>query len=120
MKLLSTSVPVFTSDFDAAIERYEALTREAVRQRFELPERGIRIAVLGSVTIIAGSESEIGPLRNVRATFIVDSLAEYDAHLRSTGATTLQGPRPTPTGTHLIVRDVEGVVFEFVEPHSKE
>jgi hypothetical protein len=56
----------------------------------------------------------------VRATFIVDSLAEYKAHLRSTGATTLQGPSPTPAGTNLIVRDVEGVVFEFVEPHSKE
>ncbi|SRR6266849_2909623 len=55
MKVLSTSVPIFTSDFEAAIERYEALTREAVRQRFELPERGIRIALLGSVTIIAGS-----------------------------------------------------------------
>ena len=120
MKVLSTSVPIFTSDFEAAIERYEALTRETVRQRFELPERGIRIALLGSVTIIAGSERESGTLRNVRATFIVDSLAEYDAHLRSTGATTLQGPSPTPAGTHLIVRDVEGVVFEFVEPHSKE
>ncbi len=77
MKVLSTSVPIFTSDFEAAIERYEALTRETVRQRFELPERGIRIALLGSVTIIAGSERESGTLRNVRATFIVDSLAEY-------------------------------------------
>ncbi len=37
MKVLSTSVPIFTSDFEAAIERYEALTREAVRQRFQLP-----------------------------------------------------------------------------------
>jgi hypothetical protein len=36
MKVLSTSVPIFTSDFEAAIERYEALTREAVRQRFKL------------------------------------------------------------------------------------
>ena len=120
MKLLGTSVPIFTSDIEAAIERYEALTREAVRQRFELPERGIQIAILGSLTIIAGSEREIGALRNVRATFIVDSLAEYDAHLRSTGATILQGPSRTPAGTNLIVRDVEGVVFEFVEPHPKE
>jgi hypothetical protein len=85
------------TDFEAAIERYEALTREAVRQRFELPERGTRIALLGSVTIIAGSERESGTLRNVRATFIVDSLAEYDAHLRAT-ATTLQSPSPTPAG----------------------
>ena len=120
MKVLGTSVPIFISDFEAAIERYEALTREAVRQRFEVPERGIRIAILGSLTIIAASEKEPGVLRNARGTFIVDSLAEYEAHLRSTGATTLQGPSPTPAGTQLIVRDVEGVVFEFVEPHSKE
>ena len=91
MKVLSTSVPIFTRDIEAAIERYEALARETVRERFD-----------------------------VRATFVVDSLAEYDAHLRSTGATTLQGPSPTPASTNLIVRDVEGAVFEFVEPHSKE
>ena len=73
-----------------------------------------------TVTIIAGPEEKLGALRNVRATFVVDSLAEYDAHLRSTGAMTLQGPSATPAGTNMIVRDVEGVVFEFVEPHSKE
>ena len=120
MKVLSTSVPIFTRDIEAAIERYEALTRETVRERFEVTEQGIEIAILGSLTIIAGPEHYIGALRNLRATFIVDSLAEYAAHLRSTGATTLQGPNPTPAGTNLIVRDVEGVVFEFVEPHSKE
>jgi predicted enzyme related to lactoylglutathione lyase len=120
VKVLSTSVPIFTRDIEAAIERYEALTRQTVRERFEVPEQGIEIAILGSLTIIAGPEKEIGALRNLRATFIVDSLAEYDAHLRSTGATTLQGPSPTPAGTQLIVRDVEGVVFEFVEPHPRE
>jgi predicted enzyme related to lactoylglutathione lyase len=120
MKVLSTSVPVFTSDFEAAIERFEALTGEAVRQRFELPERGIRIAILGSLTVIAGPEQEIGALRDVRATFVVDSLSEYHEHLRSAGATTLQPPSPTPAGANMIVRDVEGVVFEFVEPRSNE
>jgi hypothetical protein len=120
MNVLGTSVPIFTSDYEAAIGRYEALTREAVRQQFELPERGIRIAILGSLTIIAASEREIGALGDVRATFIVDSLADYEAHLRSTGAITLQGPSRTPAGTNMIVRDVEGVVLEFVEPHWKE
>jgi predicted enzyme related to lactoylglutathione lyase len=120
MRVLSTSVPIFTRDIEAAIERYEALTHETVRQRFAVPEQGLEIAILGSLTIIAGPESNISSLRHLRATFIVDSLAEYDAHLRSTGATTLQGPHPTPAGTNLIVRDIEGVVFEFVEPHSKE
>jgi hypothetical protein len=120
MKVLGTSVPVFTSDFEAAIERYEALTRQAVSERFELPEGGIRIAVLDGLTIIAGPETSLGALGHVRATFVVDSLAEFAVHLRSTGATTLQGPSPTPAGTNLIVRDVEGVVLEFVEPHSRE
>jgi hypothetical protein len=120
VRVLSTSVPIFTSDFEGAIERFRALTGEVVRQRFEIPERGIRIAILGSLTIIGGSERESGALRSVRATFIVDSLAEYEAHLRATGATTLQGPSRTPAGTQLIVQDVERVVFEFVEPHSKE
>jgi len=40
--------------------------------------------------------------------------------VRSTGATRLRGPSPTPAGTNPIVRDVEGVVFEFVEPDAKE
>src|SRR5216683_3983782 len=114
MKVLRTSVPIFTRDMEAAIERYEALTRETVRERFEVTEQGIEIAILGSLTIIAGPEKEIGALRNLRATIIVDSLAEYDAHLRSTGATTLQRPSRTPAGTNMIVRDVEGVLFKFV------
>jgi hypothetical protein len=119
MKVLSTSVPIFTRDIEAAIERYESLTRETVRERLGVPEQRIEVAILGSLTIIAGSGREMDALKDVRATFVV-SLAEYHAHLRSTGATTLQGPSPTPAGTNLIVRDIEGVVFEFVEPHSKE
>jgi hypothetical protein len=36
MKVLSTNVPIFTGDIDAAIEQYEALTRETVRERCEI------------------------------------------------------------------------------------
>ena len=117
MKLLGMAVPVFTRDIEAAIERYGALTGETVQQRFTIAEAGITIAKLGSVVIIAGEETAIAPLKNVRATFIVDSLTSYEAHLRATGATILQPPRPTPAGRNMIARDVEGVVFEFVEPH---
>jgi hypothetical protein len=120
VKVLGVGVPIFTSDFEAAISRYGALTSQAVSQRFEVPERGIRIAILGTLTIIEGTTGDTGALRDVRATFVVDSLAEFEGHLLATGGTMLQRPSRSPAGLNMIVRDVEGVVLEFVEPHPKE
>src|SRR5258708_3292476 len=110
MKILGTSVPVLTGDIESAIARYAALTRESVRSRFVIPERGLTIAVLGDLTLIGGAERDLAPLKEVRATFTVDSLAEFETHLRASGATILQPATPTPAGKNMIVRDVEGVV----------
>ncbi len=118
MKLLGMAVPVFTKNIETAIERYGALTGEAVESRFTIAELGITIAKLGPFALIAGEESAIAPLKNVRATLMVDSLADYEAHLRATGATILRPPSPTPVGRNMVARDAEGVVFEFVEPRS--
>jgi predicted enzyme related to lactoylglutathione lyase len=115
MKILGMSVTVLTADIESAIQRYEALTQETVKARFVIPDRGLTIALVGSVTLIAGAERDLDPLRNVRATFEVDSLADFETHLRASGGTILQPPSPTPTGRNMVVRDVEGVVFEFVE-----
>ena len=48
----------------------------------------------------------------------IDSLAEFEPHLRASGATILQPPAPTPAGRNMVVRDVDGVAFELVEPRS--
>jgi predicted enzyme related to lactoylglutathione lyase len=109
-------VPVLTGDIESAIARYEALLCGAVKARFVIPARGLTVAVLEGVTVIAGLERDIAPLREVRATFTVDSLAEFEANLRASGGAIVQPPTPTPAGTNMVVRDVEGVVFEFVEP----
>lgn len=118
MKVVGVSVPVLTGDIERAIPRYEALTGERLQKRFVVPERGLTIALLGSVTLIAGSEQALAPLRGMRATFIVDSIVEFEAHLRGSGATILQAPAPTPAGRNMVARDVEGTVFEFVEPNA--
>ena len=98
----------------------EELRQNIVKEQFELPERGVRIALLAGLTVIEGSDKALGVLRDLRVTFTVDSLADYETHLRSTGATILQGPSATPAGTNMIVRDVEGVLIEFVEAHHEE
>ena len=118
MKVVGVSVPVLTRDIDRAIPRYEALTGERVKTRFVVPGRGLTVALLGSVTLISGDEVALAPMRELRATFIVDSLADFEAHLRSHGGTILQPPTPTPAGRNMVARDVEGTVFEFVEPSA--
>jgi predicted enzyme related to lactoylglutathione lyase len=66
--------------------------------------------------LIAAMERDLAPLKEVRATLTVDSLAEFEAHVRATGGAIVQPPTPTPAGTNMVVRDVEGLVFELVEP----
>ena len=120
MKVVAVSVPVITQDIDRAIPHYEALTGERVKARFVVPGRGLTIALLGSVTLISGDEEALTPMRELRATFIVDSLAEFEAHLRSHGGTILQPPTPTPAGRNMVARDMEGAVFELVELASPQ
>ena len=117
MKVVGVSVPVLTRDIDRAIPHYEALTGERVKTRFVVPGRGLTVALLGSVTLIAGDEEALTSMRELRATFVVDSITDFEAHLRSTGATILQPPAPTPAGRNMVARDAEGAVFEFVEPN---
>lgn len=120
MRVLGVSVPVLTGDIERAIPRYEALTGELLKMRFGVPERGLTIALLGSVTLISGNEEALVPARELRASFIVDSIVDFEAHLRSTGATILQAPAPTPVGRNMVARDVEGTVLEFVELTSRD
>jgi predicted enzyme related to lactoylglutathione lyase len=118
MKVVGVSVPVLTRDIDRAIPHYEALTGERVKRRFVVPERRLTIALLGSVTLISGDEEALTPMRELRATFIVDSVTDFEAHFQSNGGTILQPPAPTPAGRNMVARDVEGAVFEFVEPNA--
>jgi predicted enzyme related to lactoylglutathione lyase len=116
MRVVGVSVPVLTADIESAIQRYQALLHEEVRARFVIPERRLTVALLGDIALISGTERDLVPLREVRATLTVDSLAEFESHFRASGAVILQPPTHTPAGRNMVVRDIEGVVFELVEP----
>jgi predicted enzyme related to lactoylglutathione lyase len=120
MKIVGVSVPVLTGDIERAIPRYEALTGERVMRRFVVPERRLTIALLRSVTLISGDEQALAPLWEVRASFLVDSILDFEAHLHRSDATILQPPTPTPVGRNMLARDVEGTVLEFVELTSPQ
>lgn len=119
MKVLSITVPIFTTEFESAVASYVALTGEPVQRKFEVPAKGLSIAKIGSLLIVGGSEEALTPLRQIRATFSVDSLDDYESHLRVNGAVVLQPPTATPTGRNMIARGADGVVFEYVELQNR-
>ena len=115
MKVLGVTIPLFTTEFDSAIAHYSTLIGESVQNRFEVPAKGITVARIGGLLIIVGSDAALAPLREIRGTLLVDSLDEYEAHLRDSGADILQPPTATPAGGNMIARGPDGVVFEYVE-----
>lgn len=120
MKILGVTVPILTTDFESAVTIYMDLTGEPVQSKFEVPSKGISVAKIGSLLIVGGSEDALAPLRQIRATFSVDSLNDYEAHLRASGATFLQPPATTPTGRNMIAAGADGTVFEYVEITNKK
>lgn len=115
MKVLGISVPIFTTEFESTVEEYVTLTGEPLQRKFEVPSKGISVAKIGGLLVIGGSDEVLAPLRKIRATFTVDSLNDYENHLREKGATFLQPPTTTPTGRNMIAAGPDGVVFEYVE-----
>lgn len=127
MKVLGVAIPIFTTEFEAAVKSYEILMGEHAQRQFEapckckapsnieVPSNGISVAKVGSVLIIGGSEKTLASLPQIRAIFIVDSLDKYHTHLKTDKATILQPPTPTPTGRNMIVKATDGMVFEYVE-----
>jgi predicted enzyme related to lactoylglutathione lyase len=115
VRVLGVTVPIFTVDFESAVASYEELLGEAVQFRFEMPAKGISVAKIGGLLIIGGDDDALASLRQIRATLSVDSLDDYHTHLTTTGATVIQPPTPTPTGSNMIATGRDGVTFEYVE-----
>ena len=103
MKVLGISVPIFTTVFEATVNNYETLMGESTQRKFEVPSKGIIVAKIGNVLIIGGTEETLAPLRQIRATFVVDSLDDYYSHLIENSAKILQPPAKTPAGRNINV-----------------
>lgn len=120
MKVLSVTVPIFSTDFESAVERYVTLTGEPIQRKFAVPAKGLSVAKIGSLLVVGGSEEALAPLRQIRATFSVDSLDDYESYLKTNGGTILQAPTKTPTGRNMIAKGADDVVIEYVELQNRQ
>ena len=101
--------------FDSAVSFYEDLAGEPARLRFDHPTMGLRLAQVASILLIGGQPEKLDAVEATRATFLVDDLDAYCAHLPTIGAEVLRAPQTVPTGRNMLVRHPDGMQVEYVQ-----
>jgi len=118
MKILRTLTRVYTNNLDETLHFYEDLTGSTVAQRLAMPAIGLELAQVQDILILAGTDEALRPFRDTKATFLVDSLADYHRFLKENGATIIRPPQNVPTGMNMTVSHPDGAIIEYVE-HRK-
>jgi len=65
--------------------------------------------------LIAGTDEALASVRKTQVTYVVDSVAEFEEHLKQHGGEILPSPKPVPTGFNMRVRHPDGCVVEYIE-----
>jgi len=112
VSVTAISVVVHSSDHDAAVQRYQQLLGAPPAREFIIPERGVTVTVFPGLSVITGTPEVLAPVRDLRATIFVDSLAAMRAQLAESGWT---AEGPLGGGSSLLARDPDGTLTEFVE-----
>jgi hypothetical protein len=112
MSVLSIAVVVPSTNHDAAVARYRELLEVDIVAQFELPGGSLTVTVLPGISILSGSEETLAPVRELRASLMVDSLELTRQRLERTGWV-IEGTLGAPGS--LLARDPDGAHFEFVE-----
>ncbi len=88
------------------------------RLRFDYPEYDLKLAQVGSVLLIGGTEQSrrlFAPPRPLSG----QRHYRTEKHLPSTGATIINPVKAVPTGWNMLVRHPDGMIAEYVEHHDK-
>lgn len=119
MKVLNILIRrcVLIARFEETVSFYENLIAQKARLRFDYPEYDLKLAQVGSVLLIGGTEQS-GSFRATEATAVNDITAR-EKHLPSTGAAIINPVKAVPTGWNMLVRHPDGMIAEYVEHHDK-
>jgi hypothetical protein len=115
VSVLSIAVVVPSTNHDAAVARYRELLEADIVTQFELPGGSMTVTVLPGISILSGNEETLTPVRELRASLMVDSLDLTRQRLERTGWI-IDGTLGAPGS--LLARDPDGTHFEFVERSS--
>jgi hypothetical protein len=128
MKILRITAPVLTVASEclaATVAFYELALGETARARFRNPSGTLDLVLIGSMLVIGGAPDVLATRSDLKATFIVDSLDEWQAEVIRKGATIIEGPAPGPmsdsgpVGSFMFVRQPDGQLFEYFQPNAR-
>ncbi len=121
MKVLNILIRrcIMIDRFEETVSFYENLMSQQARLRFDYPQYALKLAQIGSVLLIGGTEKSLAPFSATQATFLVNDIAAWQHSLPSMGATILHPVKAVPTGWNMLVRHPDGMITEYVEHHTK-
>lgn len=102
--------------FEQTIKFYEDAQGIPCELRFENRDKRISGAKIGRVLILAGTDQDLAPVREINVIFYVDSLDAFAPWLEHNGAKILHPPQTIPFGRNMTVRNPDGLVVEYFEP----
>jgi len=105
--------------FAETVSFYESLIGQQARLRFDYPEYDLKLAQVGSLLFIGGTDKSLAPFRATHATFLVSNIAAWEKHLPSTGAIIINPVKIVPTGWNMLVQHPDGMIAEYVEHQAK-
>ncbi len=82
MKVLNILIRrcVLIARFEDTVSFYENLIAQKARLRFDYPKYNLKLAQVGSVLLIGGTEQSRGSFRATEATFLVNDITAWEKH----------------------------------------
>ncbi|OCA97738.1 VOC family protein [Clostridium beijerinckii] len=118
MKIKQILNRFYVHDIEQSIEFYEKILNEKCTLRFKYSQVNLKLAQIGNILILAGSDDSLKSFRDTQATFLVDSIIEFKDFLLSNGATIIRDLKEVPTCMNMTIKHLDGTIVEYVE-HKK-
>jgi hypothetical protein len=117
MRILSKRLRTYVepSRFELTITFYEKIHNTQCDLRFEMNQGSVNAAIVGDMMIFSGTAGSLASIRQLQATFFVDSLDDFVLLLIANGGEVVHLPQSDGLGRHLWVRNPDDLVVEYLE-----
>lgn len=117
MRILSKRLRSYVEPprFESTIAFYERINNTRCDLRFDVNQGSVEGAIVGDMMIFSGAPGALASIRQLQATFFVDSLDDFVLPLIANGGEVVRLPHSDRLGRHLWVRNPDDLVVEYLE-----